>query len=65
MLNDGTNKETSPVMAFLFTPIIGWQIAKAGQAVSDFNPVIGFLLPIVSWYNVQTGINRIANQSSR
>jgi len=68
MLDRGTDKSLSPVLAFIpFVNIIAyWQISKAGEAVAEQDAMPVFLLflffPIISWYWIQSGINAAAGQ---
>ena len=43
-----------------------WQIANAGEAVTEQGAMPVFLLflffPIISWYWIQSGINSVASQ---
>ena len=68
MLDRGTDQSLTPILAVI--PIVNiiafWQISKAGEAVTEQNPILVFLLflffPVVSWYWVQSGINSVATQ---
>ena len=66
MLDQGTNQSLTPILAFIpfVNIIVFWQIAKAGEAVTDQGSMPVFLLfiffPIISWYWIQSGINATA-----
>jgi len=65
MLDKGTNKDLTPILAFIpFANIIAfWQISEASEPLTDQDSMPVFLLFLffgtISWYWVQTGINEL------